>query len=240
MRAERGLISATHFVISCEHGGNRIPAQYRYLFYGFEVLLNSHRGYDWGALHMARELALALNAPLFVSTISRLLVDLNRSIGHPQLFSEITKPVSAGIRREIMMHYYLPYRTQVEQAIAEAISGGDRVIHIASHSFTPVFNGQVRHVDIGLLYDPSRAAEREFCCRWQASLKAKAPELTIRRNYPYAGKADGLTSYLRRQFPAEAYIGIELEINQKHVASGGQRWQALRRLVLETLHDVVG
>ncbi|MDV6345091.1 N-formylglutamate amidohydrolase [Nitrosomonas sp. Is37] len=232
--------STTHFVISCEHGGNRIPTQYRHLFHGLEVLLDSHRGYDRGALRMAKDLAQLLNASLFVATTSRLLIDLNRSIGHPQLFSEATKYVSVSIRREILTHYYLPYRTQVEQTIAESIRRGERVIHISSHSFTAVLDGEVRHADIGLLYDPSRLAERDLCCRWQASLKTKAPYLTIRRNYPYAGKADGLTTYLRRQFPAEAYLGIELEINQKHVRDSGQHWQALRHLVLETLHDVIG
>ncbi|SFI47471.1 N-formylglutamate amidohydrolase [Nitrosomonas sp. Nm34] len=231
----------THFVISCEHGGNRIPTQYRHLFHGFEVLLYSHRGYDRGALRMARDLAQLLHASLFVSTTSRLLIDLNRSIGHPQLFSDATKNTSTTIRREILVRYYLPYRNQVEQTIAEVINRKNRqVIHISSHSFTPVLDGEVRHADIGLLYDPSRLGERNLCYRWQACLKAKGPDLTIRRNYPYAGKADGLTTYLRRQFPEEAYWGIELEINQKHVANGRQHWQALRHLVLQTLHDVVG
>ena len=233
------MTSSTHFVVSCEHGGNRIPRQYQPLFCGLESLLHSHRGYDRGALRMARELALELNASLFVATTSRLLVDLNRSIGHPRLFSEATKYVSSIIRREILVHYYLAYRNRVEKTIAETVRGGGRVIHISSHSFTPVLDEQVRHGDISLLYDPGRSDERELCGRWQANLKTKAPNLTIRRNYPYAGKADGFTTYLRRQFPADEYIGIELEINQKHVVSSGQHWQALRHLVLEALHDVV-
>jgi predicted N-formylglutamate amidohydrolase len=240
IRQGENLISTTHFVITCEHGGNRIPRQYQTLFCGYEPLLRSHRGYDRGALRMAKELALALSASLFVTTTSRLLVDLNRSIGHPRLFSQVTKHAPVTIRREILTHYYLPYRHQVEQTIAEAIRSGSRVIHISSHSFTPVLKGQMRHADIGLLYDPARPGERALCHRWQASLKTMAPDLTIRRNYPYAGKADGLTTALRRQFPAEAYLGLELEINQKHVVSGRRHWQALRHLVLAALHDVVG
>lgn len=231
--------ATTQFVITCEHGGNRIPRQYRPFFRGFEHLLRSHRGYDRGALRMAKELAQALNASLFVSTTSRLLIDLNRSIGHPRLFSEATKGAPKSIRHEILARYYLPYRNQVERAIAEAVRQGRRVIHIAAHSFTPVLDGQVRHADIGLLYDPARAGERTLCCRWQASLKTRTPELIIRRNYPYAGKADGLTAYLRRQFLAEAYVGIELEINQKHVVSGGRRWQTLRQLLLEALYEII-
>ena len=51
-----------------------------------------------------------------------------------------------------------------------------------------------------------------------------APNLRVRRNYPYAGKGDGLTSYLRQQFSPAAYVGIELEINQKIVFAAGPRW----------------
>ena len=38
--------------------------------------------------------------------------------------------------------------------------------------------------------------------------------LNIRYNYPYLGKADGFTTYLRKQFPTN-YMGIEIEVNQK-------------------------
>lgn len=231
--------SATHFLISCEHGGNQIPRQYQQLFVGFEPLLRSHRGYDCGALRMAKELALALDAPKFISTTSRLLVDLNRSERHPHLFSEITRLVSNSVRRKILTRYYLPYRNQVEMAINAAIRRGDKVVHISSHSFTPILDGQERNADIGLLYDPSRPSERELCCRWQAGIKTKAPDLTVRRNYPYAGKADGFATYLRHQFSADKYVGIELEINQKHVLSGVQQWRRLRHLVVETLRDLM-
>lgn len=233
------MAATTRFLISCEHGGNRIPHRYRPLFRGFISLLHSHRGYDRGAMSMARELACALAAPLFAATTSRLLIDLNRSIGHPHLYSDATRSASAAVRREILEQYYLPYRNKVEAAIAEEVNQGSRVLHISSHSFTPVLDGEVRAADIGLLYDPSRAPERELCNRWQASLKTLAPDLVVRRNYPYTGKSDGFTAYLRRRFPASAYIGIELEINQKHVIKGGQPWRALRSSVLEALHKAL-
>jgi hypothetical protein len=74
-----------------------------------------------------------------------------------------------------------------------------------------------------------------LCARWQASLAAIAPALRVRRNYPYAGKADGLTSHLRRRFAPGAYVGIELEVNQRIVNSAGRRWTALRRLLVDSL-----
>lgn len=225
-----------HILITCEHGGNRIPPRYRVLFAGFEALLHSHRGYDPGALAVARKFARALDAPLFVSTTSRLLIDLNRSIGHPKLYSEATRDAPAAVRREILDTHYLPYRDEVEAHVAATIARGNRVIHLASHSFTPVLDGNVRNADIGLLYDPARAGEAELCHRWQARLEAQAPELTVRRNYPYTGKSDGFAAFLRRRFPSDLYVGIELEINQKHVLPGGRRWPATQNIVVETFH----
>ena len=228
-----------HFLITCEHGGNRIPSRYRHLFPGCEALLKSHRGYDAGALAMARDMAGVLAAPLFFSTVSRLLVDLNRSIGHPRLYSEFTRCAPSALRREILERYYLPYRSRAEADIAESVARGGRVIHISSHSFTPVLDGEVRKADIGLLYDPARSGELELCERWQASLKALLPGLKVRRNYPYAGKADGLTAYLRRRFQPGDYAGVELEINQKHVFKGGRHWQLLRAGVVGALRQAL-
>lgn len=233
------LTDIFHFLITCEHGGNRIPQCYRQFFGGFESLLHSHRGYDRGALHMAKELAQALSAPLFAAATSRLLIDLNRSVRHPQLYSKAIRSTPAEVRSEILEHYYMPYRAAAEATIAEAIERGEKIIHISSHSFTPELDGQIRNADIGLLYDPSRPLERDLCMRWRANLKAHAPSLTVRRNYPYAGRADGFVTYLRRRFSADTYIGIELEINQKHVLEDGPQWRELRRVILETLQKAV-
>jgi hypothetical protein len=57
----------------------------------------------------------------------------------------------------------------------------------------------------------------------------------VRRNYPYAGKGDGLTSYLRLCFPCGAYVGIELEVNQSIVLVPGRRWAALRGALIDSL-----
>jgi hypothetical protein len=75
----------------------------------------------------------------------------------------------------------------------------------------------------------------DLCERWKASLEACAPNLTVRRNYPYAGKGDGLTAWFRRRLPPGAYVGIELEVNQKHAARAGRHWTALRKVIVESL-----
>jgi predicted N-formylglutamate amidohydrolase len=234
--ARAGLVSAAidAFLITCEHGGNRIPAPYRKLFRGRRALLDSHRGYDPGALALARALARAFRARLVTSTVSRLLVDLNRSIGHPRLFCAATRGATA-LRAKIVEQHYLPYRAQVEGLVGESVSRGRRVIHISSHSFTAELDGKLRRADVGLLYDPSRPPEAELCSRWKASLAALAPQLRVRRNYPYSGKDDGLTAHLRRRFARAAYVGIELEVNQGIVLAAGQPWAALRGALVDSL-----
>ncbi len=223
------------FIVTCEHGGNRIPDAYQQLFEGQQALLDSHRGYDAGALAMAEELARALRAPLVASTTSRLLVDLNRSIGHRQSFSMTTRAAPAEIRAEIIEHHYRPYRGEVERLVGQGVADGDRVIHISSHSFTPELDGKVRTADVGLLYHPGRSGEAEVCARWKAALAASAPELRVRRNYPYAGKGDGLTSYLRSRYGPGDYVGIEVEVNQGIVFAADGRWTALRGVLIESL-----
>lgn len=223
-------------LITCEHGGNVIPAPFGPLFAEHRALLNSHRGWDPGALAMAEALAAATRAPLVASTTSRLLVDLNRSIGHPQLFSPMTRGAPREVRAQIVAQHYMPHREAVEDLVRQSVSSGRRVIHIASHSFTPELDGVVRQADVGLLYDPRRRAEVQLSTRWQASLTALHPELRVRRNYPYAGKADGLTSHLRKRFGPGEYVGIELEINQRIVAAAGQPWAALCGVMIDSLY----
>ena len=235
-----GRAAAGHgLVITCEHGGNRIPAPYRELFGVERELLATHRGYDAGALIMARLLAREFAAPLLASTVSRLLVDLNRSVGHPHLHSEATRQAPAEVRQRILKQHYQPYRTQAEHLVRRAIADHGQVIHLSSHSFTPELDGKVREADIGLLYDPRRPGEAELCARWKASLAACAPALTVRRNYPYYGKGDGLTAWFRRRLPPDTYVGIELEINQKHVLGAGRRGAVLHQVIVDSLHQAL-
>jgi predicted N-formylglutamate amidohydrolase len=223
------------FLITCEHGGNRIPAPYRSLFLGYRTLLYTHRGYDPGALVMARALARAFRALLVTSSVSRLLIDLNRSIGHPQLFSAATRGAPPKVRQEIIARYYRPYRARAERFVRQAVSSGRRVIHISSHSFTPELHDKARSADVGLLYDPARRGEAKLCAHWKASLGLSASQLRVRRNYPYAGKGDGLASHLRLGFPPSAYLGIELEVNQSIVLSASRGWTALRGALIDSL-----
>jgi predicted N-formylglutamate amidohydrolase len=225
---------ADYILLTCEHGGNRVPARYRRLFRGLQGNLKTHRGYDLGALLMAREMSASFEAPLVASTVTRLLVDLNRSAGHPRLHAEAVRNSSREERHRILAEHYCPYRAQTEHLIRKAIARGRRVIHVSSHSFTPEMNGKVRTADVGLLYDPARPREARMCVRWKKALERIAPELRVRRNYPYSGTDDGFIPYLRSRFRPSAYIGIEIEINQAIVVGEPRRWAALRAAVIES------
>jgi predicted N-formylglutamate amidohydrolase len=229
----------TRLLVTCEHGGNRIPAQYRTLFKKYRAALESHRGYDAGALAVARDFSRAFDAELVYSTTSRLLVELNRSPNHRQLLSDATRELPAAARERLLQRHYWPYRNWVEAQVMASIKDGERVLHVSSHSFTPRLNGIVRNADIGLLYDPRRATERAFCRVWQARMETANPRLVVRLNYPYRGSADGLTTHLRRLHGNSDYAGIEIEVNQKHALGDTAAWATLRKLLVETLRQAL-
>ena len=222
-------------LLTCEHGGREVPDAFAALFDGQQAVLDSHRGWDPGALELGEQMSARLGVPLFAATTTRLLVELNRSIGHPQLFSEFTRDLSALQRELIIRQHYRPHRDEVEGRVARLIAAGHRVIHIASHSFTPVFNGQTRRADVAWLYDPRRACERAFAATWLKDFARRAPDLQLRRNYPYHGRDDGLMSLLRKRFGNDSYAGIELEVNQRFVLQGGTPWDTLREQLTQSL-----
>jgi len=226
-------------VVSCEHGGNDIPPAYEQLFREHGAVLGTHLGLDVGAADVARGISSRLGAPLCLSTTTRLLVDLNRSIGNRSLFSQITRSLPPEERRAIIDEHYIPYRRRVEAAVAEAVEHGGRVLHLSVHTFTPVLRGEVRLADIGLLSDPRRALERSIALAWQADLRSRLPALKVRLNYPYRGVSDGFTTHLRRLFPPDVYAGIELEVNHKHATGDAGAWKRLRETIARSLEAVL-
>ena len=223
-------------ILSCEHGGNEIPKPYAAIFDGATSTLAGHRGWDPGALPVAARMAETLQTPFFFTTISRLLIDTNRSLGHRHLFSEFSLPLAAEERQEIINRYYPGHRQKILAAIDQAVADGRPVLHLAIHSFTPNLDGAERRADLGLLYDNARLHERAFSIAWQAVIRKSRPELTIRRNYPYLGRSDSLAVWLRRRFCFADYLGIEVEINQRLLADVAAA-SAIADLLVRTLPD---
>lgn len=219
-------------LITCEHASNRVPNEYRHLFIGHEETLDSHRGWDAGALQLAQTLASRLNAPLLTGEYSRLLVDLNRSRNHSTRFSEFTQHLHADVRDEICATWWQPHWHDFRDHL-HALP--DRILHIACHSFTPVFNGHVRRTDIGLLYDPGRPAEKAFCWRYGRALAHKLPALKIHMNQPYRGISNNLGQQHRKHFPDAKFITFEIEINQRLVDDPA--WNDLCNVIVDVTAD---
>jgi predicted N-formylglutamate amidohydrolase len=199
------------FILTCEHAGNQVPVRYRSIFEN-KPALDTHRGWDIGALDLTVALSEALDIPCFVHQTTRLLVEVNRSIGNKQLFSEFSQPLGDEDKQLLLDKYYFPYRLRIENAMAMS---SKPVLHLSVHTFTPVFNNQERLVDIGILFDPQRSFEKSVAENLLDSLQRSIPTYRIMANEPYQGVDDGFTTYLRTRFLDEEYAGIEIEINQK-------------------------
>jgi predicted N-formylglutamate amidohydrolase len=215
-------MKTTTLLFTSEHGGNEIPEEYTYLFKDHTKILKTHRGYDLGIWSLAETFSEIMQERLFKTPISRLVVDVNRSLWRRTLFSEVTKSLSKEEKRIILDKYYHPHQRKIVSYAEDKIAAGQKILHIATHSFTPLLNGKTRNTDIGLLYNPARSNEKLISKEWKKCLAEEIPGLRVRFNYPHLGKPDGMAARFRKIYPNESYLGIELEINQKFVTEDGR------------------
>jgi predicted N-formylglutamate amidohydrolase len=193
------------------------------------------------ALRLARGLARGLRAPLIYSTTSRLLVELNRSVGHRHLFSEVTRGLPRLERELILERHYRPYRGLVEAEIESALGGVGRAGRCC------MFRCIRLRLSLG-----ERFATRTSGCFTIRSGRASGGSravargdadggagVRVRMNYPYRGAADGLTTHLRRRFPASRYLGIELEVNQALAGDEATARGRIRRLLTASLQATI-
>ncbi|MFV1592260.1 N-formylglutamate amidohydrolase [Phaeobacter sp. JH20_36] len=184
-------------LVLCEHASNHIPARYEGLGLS-EDDRASHAAWDPGALAVAKGLSVALDAPLVASRVSRLVYDCNRppeaASAMPAKSELIDVPgnrdLDAAARAERVDSVYTPFCAAVAQVIADRRAAGRETMLVTVHSFTPIFYGTPRSVEIGILHDAdSRLAD--------AMLEATPalPDRQIERNAPY-GPQDGVTHSL--------------------------------------------
>lgn len=224
----------THaLLITCEHATNYVPVRWRAAFARKEEALFTHRAWDPGALVLAEELVAQFDAQMFRGQVTRLLVDLNRRVESKDVFSEFSRALDADKRKLLLHLYHWPFRIAVQDAVAEHIRNGRGVLHLSCHSFTPVLKGKKRNAEIGLLFDPRRKPEAALCGAWQRKLTRALPDCRVRANYPYRGTSDGTTTLLRKQFPANRYSGIEIELNQAFAAKPPGEWAEVRRALVD-------
>ena len=223
--------------LTCEHGGNEVPEQYAGYFKDAAGILQTHRGYDIGALELFQTLCELNHDYSIYSTTTRLLIDLNRSLHRKTLFSEFTIDLDATIKQEILDKYYHPYRNSYLKKIEGLINNNNKVIQLSVHSFTPVLNGVERNTDIGVLYHPGRPSEVNFARVFKSALMQYLPHLKIRFNYPYLGKPDGHVAFFRKIYSDEQYEGIELELNQMH-AFNEQIYTGIKKALQDTMNTL--
>ncbi|MEP4535413.1 MAG: N-formylglutamate amidohydrolase [Cyclobacteriaceae bacterium] len=208
-------MKSTVFVVTCEHAGNRVPKCFSNLFVSAKTDLHSHKGWDIGAIEIATYLAQKLGVSLFRFDYTRLLIEVNRSLDSPELFSKYSKELQTDQKQYLIDTYYQPYRKSIEYRISNQINSGHRVIHLSIHTFTPIWDGEGRNVDIGFLFDEARLLEKKFCTNWRTRIESMTNNYFIVHNQPYAGADDGLTTFLRTRFLESDYLGLEVEVNQK-------------------------
>lgn len=208
------------FVLVCEHASNAIPADLHNLGLS-AATLETHVAWDPGALAVAREMARALDAPLVASRFSRLLYDCNRGWGAPDAIavrSEWTdipgnKDLGEDQRRARFEHYYVPFRDAVSGCLDARASRPRPPVLLTIHSFTPVFTGLRREVEIGILHDQ----DPRFA---HALLAAVASEsaLAVRLNEPY-GPQDGVDHTLHLHGVRRGLLNAMIEIRHDLIAS---------------------
>ena len=129
--------------------------------------MDTHWAVDIGAEDVAAALASNMKLPLIASRISRLVIDVNRPLSSDTLFRLTAegKPVTLNIelspedRQERIDRYWKPYRHDLSEMLIDnpAI---DLVLSI--HSFTPLYEGEPRDCEIGVLYVDSKKEGQFF------------------------------------------------------------------------------
>lgn len=184
-------------LLLCEHASNHIPARYDGLGLPAEAA-TSHAAWDPGARALSICLSKALDAPMIASTVSRLVYDCNRPPQAPSAMPEKSELVevpgnrnlSQNARDERARSVYVPFCEAVNAVIAQRKQKNLETLLVTVHSFTPVFFGRTRAVEIGILHDCDRRLAD--CMLDQAK---SLPQRRIERNAPY-GPDDGVTHSL--------------------------------------------
>ena len=179
-------------VLICEHASNYIPAEYGDLGLS-AVELERHIAWDIGAANVTRALSQLLDAPAFLATYSRLLVDLNRPVHVPAAFpirSEATDiPGNLALadaerdRRSRLI--FTPFHERLSTHIDHRERTGQRSVLVAIHSFTPVYLGKARHWHAGVLFEKAAPFAHSIIRHLQSDAA-----LNVGANVPYGVARD--------------------------------------------------
>jgi len=189
-----------------------------------ESARGQHIALDIGIEQLGLRLSERLNAPFVSQVYSRLAVDCNRepaTLGAmPERSDGTTIPGNLGLssedRQERVRLIHEPYHEAIADLLDARAEAGLGTILVALHSFTPVFGGERRVWDAGVLHGgPGDTYGR----RVLALLQART-DWVIGDNQPYA--FDGTDYTIPRHAFARRLPWLELEIRQDHLSSPEQ------------------
>lgn len=237
--SELNIRGQGEILLVCEHASRRLPARLGTL--GLDAAaLEAHIAWDPGALAVSRFMSRELDAALIHQNFSRLAYDCNRPPEADDAMpakSEIYDiPGNAGLsateRRLRTEAIYLPFQAALARRIAERRAQARETVLVTIHSFTPVYRGVRRDVEIGILHDSdSRLADRML------RLAEAGSRYDVRRNEPY-GPADGVTHTLKEHGLANGLLNVMIEVRNDLIRDeAGQEVMAgfLAGLIRESL-----
>jgi predicted N-formylglutamate amidohydrolase len=226
----------TPVLLTCEHASNRLPFPGR-ADGRVRGALDSHWGWDPGAMALTREVARRLGAAAVVGRWSRLLVDLNRPVSDPTLARREAGGVELPWNRRLsprklesrILTYHTPYHAEIDRLILRHLVRGVRPTLVAIHTFTPELNGRNRPFDAGVLFtDHAKLAYR-------IGKALRTGGLRVRYNEPYSGLA-GMMYSVDRHGTHHGLTNLELEFNQALFDAP----RAAQRLARVTARALVG
>ncbi len=235
-------------LVSAEHASNAIPPALENLGLSQEVL-ETHVAWDPGTVEVSQAVAQHFGVPLFIGEWSRLVVDLNRSPTNekdviPKNAFGVDVPGNQALdepaRQDRLARYHRPYWSAVQSKLQELHQRfEDRpLLHLSIHSFTGNLNGDHRPMSLGVMFDPARPLEDRF--GRQLAQQIESEGLVSAENGPYDGRMDAMVTACRPLFPEPAYLGIEIEINQRHLAEIDRIASVLIRSVESVIEQISG
>lgn len=216
------------FLLICDHAGRRVPARLGNLGVA-PADWERHIAWDIGAAGVCASLGPLLDAMCIEQVFSRLVIDCNRTPGHPTsvpLRSDGTEvPGNQGLSdaqiEARVTEIFQPYHSAIAAEIDRRQALGQPVVLIAMHSFTPVMGGFVRPWHAGVLHNRDPLLGRAL------AVHLRAAGTHVGDNEPYAVSDESDYSVPvhaeRRGLPY-----VELEIRQDLIAdrAGQARWAA--------------
>ncbi|MFD1328629.1 N-formylglutamate amidohydrolase [Mycoplana ramosa] len=227
-------------ILVCEHASRQLPKALGTLGLSEEALA-SHIAWDPGALAVARRIASELDATLIFQRFSRLAYDCNRPPESPAAMPEKSEifdiPGNAGLdqaaRGARTQALYLPFRDALSRLVKGRIAEGRAPVIVTIHSFTPIYFGQPRAVEIGVLHD----SDTRLADAMLAAANRAGDRYDVRRNEPY-GPADGVTHTLKEHGLANGLANVMVEVRNDLIQDeAGERAVAgyLAGLIVEGL-----